>query len=936
MNKKIIILSGLMSIIFTAGNIGNCKIVVNAAENISSENQEQSEEEFFTDEENAKSEDVPEEDESSREELLQEEPEQVEMDIEPAEADDEIGFDDGTEAAVTGSSSDEPEFTIVDGVLKYYNWGGIKRETVVVPDDVTTINMAAFENANVDKIILGKNVKTIQPFAFNKCRMKEIEGMESITSIGMEAFYNCERLQGIKFGNNLESIGDSAFAKCSSLTGDVVFPEKVKLIEDYAFADTNIQKAIFWCKDGEYRNYLFNNDNSLKEIQIHGGSLYRRSTATVFGNLDGLEKVYIGAGVKDLGYHGFSDCKNLKEVTLEKGSYDEIGMTTFSGCTSLTHIEIPDNIKKLGSWAFSSTGISEINLKQVETLDEGALSYCKNLTSIKMDNVESIGRGCFIGCDSLKEIVFPTKLKTLGSDILWNLPSLEKVTITGEETVFNGSMVNNCKNLKTIELQAGTLEGWFDDLDTLKILPGAGEVGNLCGSIKHVFVEGDSQLKLSSNAFSGIGALETAEISGKVAIPTYCFSGCTGLSSVKLSGGITAVGTGAFDETSALKELVIPDSVKTIDRLFVNNSGIQELTVPFLGENGNCLRNAQLPDLKQVSVKTGTIGTEAFQGYKSLENVKLGDSITEIGERAFGNCPKLKKITVPSGVKRIDSYALGMKINKIADKNNPHIYHISATPYFTKGKFQLYGYVGTAAEKYAKTTEGIQFNSLGGKLVSSNIEFKVKYVLYNGSARTPKPVVKAGNTVLKKNVDYTVTYKNNKNIGTAQVTIKGKGKYSGTVTKTFKITLTKNAAVTVNKVKYKVTDAATNGKGTVSVAGITDKAVRTTLTIGSTVRLGGVTYKITAIESSAFAGAVKLKSVKLGANITTIGAKAFMRCKALNSIEISTGNLSMSRTGSNAFKGIKSNCTIKVPKQKKALYKKILQAKGTGNKIKIK
>ena len=58
---------------------------------------------------------------------------------------------------------------------------------------------------------------------------------------------------------------------------------------------------------------------------------------------------------------------------------------------------------------------------------------------------------------------------------------------------------------------------------------------------------------------------------------------------------------------------------------------------------------------------------------------------------------------------------------------------------------------------------------------------------YSGSAYRPKVTVKdsQGNTIAAKN--YTVSYSSNKNIGTAKVTIKFKGNYSGTVTKTFNI-----------------------------------------------------------------------------------------------------------------------------------------------------
>ena len=58
---------------------------------------------------------------------------------------------------------------------------------------------------------------------------------------------------------------------------------------------------------------------------------------------------------------------------------------------------------------------------------------------------------------------------------------------------------------------------------------------------------------------------------------------------------------------------------------------------------------------------------------------------------------------------------------------------------------------------------------------------------YTGKKLTPSVTVKYNNKTLKKDVDFTVSYKNNKNVGTATVVITGKGNYTGTVTKTFKI-----------------------------------------------------------------------------------------------------------------------------------------------------
>ena len=63
---------------------------------------------------------------------------------------------------------------------------------------------------------------------------------------------------------------------------------------------------------------------------------------------------------------------------------------------------------------------------------------------------------------------------------------------------------------------------------------------------------------------------------------------------------------------------------------------------------------------------------------------------------------------------------------------------------------------------------------------------KTAYV-YDGKTKKPAVTVKINSKKLKKGRDYTVTYKNNKKVGTASVIITGKGSYKGKITKKFKI-----------------------------------------------------------------------------------------------------------------------------------------------------
>ena len=72
-------------------------------------------------------------------------------------------------------------------------------------------------------------------------------------------------------------------------------------------------------------------------------------------------------------------------------------------------------------------------------------------------------------------------------------------------------------------------------------------------------------------------------------------------------------------------------------------------------------------------------------------------------------------------------------------------------------------------------------------IAKAKVTLKSTSYTYNGKSRKPAPTVKLGGKTLKKGTDYAVSYKNNKAVGTATVTVKGKGAYTGTVKKTFVI-----------------------------------------------------------------------------------------------------------------------------------------------------
>ncbi|MCD7826135.1 MAG: leucine-rich repeat protein [Clostridiaceae bacterium] len=143
----------------------------------------------------------------------------------------------------------------------------------------------------------------------------------------------------------------------------------------------------------------------------------------------------------------------------------------------------------------------------------------------------------------------------------------------------------------------------------------------------------------------------------------------------------------------------------------------------------------------------------------------------------------------------------------------------------------------------------------------------------------------------------------------------------------------KGSTYTAGSLKVKVTNAATDGKGTVQVTAPKSKSAKS-ISVPAKVKVNGVTLKVTAIAKNAFAGCSKLSGVTIGSNVKTIGANAFKGDSKLKKITINTKVLTS--VGSNALKGINSKAVIRVPSAKKKAYKKLLKGKGQSSKVTIK
>ena len=218
--------------------------------------------------------------------------------------------------------------------------------SVTIPDSVTSIGQNAFQNCDaLTRVTIGKGVTSIGAEAFGYC--------DSLTSIAVNysnITYSCDE-DGVLFNkdkteliqyprgkartnyiipDSVTSIGDNAFLQCDSLTS-ITIPHRVTSIGVDAFMDCD----------------------SLTSVTIPDSVTSIGSS--VFYDCDGLTSITIPDSVTSIGSSVFYDCDGLTSITIPD-SINYIGWSAFGYCSSLVSITIPDSVTTIRRHAFESCG----------------------------------------------------------------------------------------------------------------------------------------------------------------------------------------------------------------------------------------------------------------------------------------------------------------------------------------------------------------------------------------------------------------------------------------------------------------------------------------------------------------------------------------------------------------------------------------------------
>ena len=645
-------------------------------------------------------------------------------------------------------------------------------------DLYNNIISAPFMGSGLEQIKFETGTKTVVDSLFLGCnKLKKVKIPETVTSIGNHAFSMCKSLSEISISDSVTSIGSDAFSSCTALV-KINIPDSVTVIGSNAFNGCTSLSDVSLSKNLQTLNYgAFQDCTSLVEIEIPKSLEYANFDTNVYGGIvsapfmgSSLKKIKFENGIKSIADCLFYGCNELFEVEIPD-TISSIGYRSFGSCESLSKISIPDSVSKIGSHAFAG---------------------CNSLSSITLSkNIQTLGDYAFYGCNSLLAIEFPPLLTEIEDGMCYDCTSLVTVKMGDKVASIGNNAFQNCTSLKNITL--------------------APETEYIC-----------------SYAFSNCDALENIVIPDKVtAIYNNAFSDCDKLSSVTLSKTLRSIDSNAFNNCDSLTAIKIPDSVETIgERAFYDCEKLADVDM------GNGVSK---------------LYSEAFRLCPALTKIVLSNNLTSIPEYAFADCTKLTDVTIYPGVTEIATNAFsypakttmrglkgsyaetyandrGMTFEAITSvdasmltvkfKNdydeyeNAPSFTYTGKPFKPDVKVYLGSYeltagtdykivsyknntkIGTATctiqglGTYTGTTTG-SFTIAPIPLPDYSWYYSLEYSNYDYTGKEIRPAVTCEG--LTEGIDFTVSYKDNTNAGTAQVIITGIGNYSGTYTLEFTI-----------------------------------------------------------------------------------------------------------------------------------------------------
>lgn len=613
------------------------------------------------------------------------------------------------------------DITFEDGIqLKTIGQDAFECSTVVsvvFPDSVEIIDEFSFNECyNLESIVLPKNLKQIDRYAFYGCPISVLKLPESLKYIDDYAFYQAD-ITELNLTENLTSIGSYAFANCSSIEQINFNENTAKLyIGSGAFRNTAITEITI----PSYVNILYSSVFS-SCVNLATVNFEVKETENGLQGLTQLYNAFSGTPIKSITLPEtltylkgpISGMSELQSVDMSKTKVTKLYDKMFSGDSNLTDIKFPSGLTELGSYTFSgcTSLISMVLPDTVTTLSTDGYQFngCTSLEYVKLpDSLEVLPTYMFYKCTNLDTVVIPSALKEISNSVFSMCKSLTNISVPDTVTKIGANAFNSCP-------------ADFDLPSNLTSVGGYAFTNS--GLTKAVF---SSNVNINSYGFYNSDNLTQVVLPktyGNTTLNNYAFYGCDNLKSAYISANITALGTASFQECKSLTDVVFAEGSKlnTINRYaFKSCTGLEKIFLPSTvsvidDESFKGCSSLKTINLEDTQIKA--VYNYAF-AYTGLEHITFPDTLTGFRYNAFKGS-KLTSLELSEKISGFDKDRFeGCPITKVT-VYNPNFNFSDNT--FSGAGTTIRGYKGSTAETFA-ADNGMTFIPLdAGELETSDI-----------------------------------------------------------------------------------------------------------------------------------------------------------------------------------------------------------------------
>ncbi|MBP3529973.1 MAG: leucine-rich repeat domain-containing protein [Thermoguttaceae bacterium] len=280
-------------------------------------------------------------------------------------------------------SSENAAFQLVDGLLLSKDGKTLvacppgRTGEVVVPDGVVSIAKSAFEGGAVESVVLPQTLELIDSKAFEQCsKLKSVVGApKALETIGAHAFFYCFDLERFDWPENLQVIGNEAFADCDLTSAQiksvrrvgenafynndklatVELPSETREIDARAFARTALKsfklpRGLETLQPGAFAEVALEKieiEEGNAAFKVVDGALLSADGKTLYFRLPATPETTwkIPDGVRVVARSAFSGNKSLVSLVIPEG-VETIGESAFSGCSALQKLTIPASLRE--------------------------------------------------------------------------------------------------------------------------------------------------------------------------------------------------------------------------------------------------------------------------------------------------------------------------------------------------------------------------------------------------------------------------------------------------------------------------------------------------------------------------------------------------------------------------------------------------------------